>query len=354
MTTNFERALAGFDVRAFAARHRGQKESASHRSFEWLYNCPRENCGSSRLRFNSQKGTFVCWGCGLTGTTLYLIQIMERVTELGAMEYVLRGYVGGDARLDRLEDLIRPADPAATKLLSASLRRLPPIPWPRGVERLVTPCAPHWKAWDYLTRVRGLTAEQIRTWGLGVGRTGRLTDYVIFPCYIDHALVYWQGRAAWDPPSHLTGEALREWKKTTSYRKTLNPIAREGSDAAVAGEVVLNYDRASICEHVILCEGPIDGVKIGLNSVPLLGKGTDAKIERISRMHARRFTIYLDRGEKEREAAEHIARELEPFALVHIATPPKGYDPGALTEAQNAEVIRRAPRFRSNLLTSSL
>lgn len=357
--TNFDRALAGFDVAAFAKRHRGSKESPSPRSFEWLFTCPREGCGSSRLRFNSRKGTFICWGCGMTGSTVFLVQIMERLTELGAMEYIARGYVGGDARLDRLEDLIAPQQNTPSEALGASLRRLPPIPWPDGVERLATPCAPHWVAWDYLTRVRGLTAEQIRTWGLGFGRHGRLANYIVFPCYIDHALVYWQGRAAWDPPAHLDAEGKKQWRKATKYRKTLNPFAREGSDHASAAEVIMNYDRASVCEHVVICEGPIDAMKVGPHAIALLGKGgakgeASVKIERIARMRARRFTVYLDRGAEEREHAEHIARELEPFAAVFIATPPEGHDPGSLTPTQNEAIIRAAEPYKTHLLSSSL
>lgn len=352
MTTSLRKLLSQFDAKGFAAKHGGTKESQSHRSFEWLYPCPR--CGSSRLRYNSAKHTFICWGCKLTGDTTFLIQIFERVTEMGALEYLHRGYVGGDARIEHLDAIIQSVA-VRTVASWSTLRTLPRIRWPRGVEVLGRPCAPHWRAWDYLLRVRGLDQDLIRDFGLGFGRSGRLKDYIVFPVYMDHALVYWQGRATWDPPPHLEGEARRQWVDHHKYRKTLNPTARSGSDAATAGDVVFNWDNASASEHVVICEGPIDAMKVGSHAVALFGKkATEPKIDRITRMNAMRYTVYLDRGKEEQEAAEYLARELEPFGEVFIAVPPRGHDPGSLTPEQNAEVIRRARPFRSDLLSSDL
>lgn len=357
MTDNLHRALQQWDAAAFAKKHGGYKESASKRSFEWLYTCPR--CASSRLRYNSKKHTWICWGCRLTGDTLFLIQLFERVTERGAIEYVMSGYVGGDARIDHLDTFIQPtaARPGAAW---GSVRRIPPRPWPKGVDLLVEPCAPHWMAWDYLVRVRGLTKDQVRDYGLGFGRYGWLKDYIVFPCYMDHSLAYWQGRATWDPPSGLTKEERKAWAKAADYQKTRNPVASEGEEYATAHEAIFNYDRASACEHVVICEGPIDAIKTGPNAVALLGKlGASedvglAKIDRLTRMTAMRYTIYLDAGEEELQAAHHIASELEPFGQVFIVQPPQGYDPGSLTPEQNAEIIKQAKPFRTDFLSSSL
>jgi hypothetical protein len=106
--------------------------------------------------------------------------------------------------------------------------------------------------------------------------------------------------------------------------------------------VLFNYDRAQGHTHVVICEGPVDAIKVGENAVALLGKGTDAKIERLRRMNARRYTVYLDRGTEEREKAEWIASELLSFAPTFIATPPEGYDAGALSFDQNSRIIERA------------
>lgn len=284
-----------------------------------------------------------------------LVQLFERCTEVGAIEFILSGYVGGDSRIEKLESILSGFG-AVTRTGPAwgSLRRLPPIPWPKGVEVLTVPCTPHWRAWEYLTR-RGITIQQVRDWGIGFGRSGKLTDYIVFPVYMDHALVYWQGRATWDPPPGLSKEERRAWVDETKYRKTLNPWAKEGSSNATASDVIFNYDRASICEHVVICEGPIDAIKVGTHAVALFGKNSsETKIDRLTKMSASLFTIYLDRGKEEREKAEALARELEAFARVRIATPPEGHDPGSLTPEQNAAVIEAAEPFRSDLLRSTL
>lgn len=352
--TSLHKVLDSFDVKAFAEKHGGTKESPSPRSHEWLFPCPR--CGSSRLRYNRAKHTWICYVCKLTGDTTFLIQVFEQVTEQGAIEFLHRGYVGGDAKIDHLDSIIQSRVlPVRSKATWSTLRALPRIRWPKGVEVLGKPCEPHWRAWDYLIRVRGLTENMIRDYGLGFGRKGRLENYIVFPVYMDHALVYWQGRATWDPPPHLTKEQRREWVDHHRYRKTLNPTARKDSDEATASDVVFNYDRAMAQEHIVICEGPIDAMKVGPHAVALFGKkATDAKIDRITRMNAMRYTVYLDRGEEERAAAETLARELEPFGRVFICQPPEGYDPGSLSPSQNASIIESAEPFRSDLLSSDL
>ena len=329
MTDRFVQALQQFDAGAFVQRFGGDKESRSAYSHEYLMPCPK--CGSSRLRWNPSKDAWICWGCRRSGASLLLVQLCLGVSELDALNFIMDGYEGGDGQHAQLDAHVTAVVPPQRM----RLRRLPQIPWPRGVDRLDTHPA-HALAWRYLS-TRGVSLSMAAMWGLGFGRQGWLKDYLVFPVFMDDGLVYWQGRACFEPPPG-----------TGRFRKTLNP--KSEADHATAGEVLLNYDRARHMEHVVVCEGPFDAMKVGPHAVALLGKvGTEAKVARLLRMQAKRFTIYLDRGEEERAHAEAIAKQLSVQAQVSIAVPPEGFDPGALTPEQNAFVVSRASSFRLRL-----
>ncbi len=317
------RALARFDSASFILKHGGFKESRSPRSYEYLARHPA--CGSTRLRFNAYKGTWICWGCKETGDVLELIEALERTTLEGSIDFVLAVEIHKPVRVDRLK----------------------PIQWPIGVEQLVEPSFPgHARAWQYLFG-RGLSVEHIRSYKLSVGRNGRLKDRILFPVYMDHALVYWQARAMWDPPA-LPKEQQREWIAATGYRKTLNPISEDDIGFATASDVVFNYDRACIEPHVVIVEGPFDAIKVGQHAVGLFGKyATPAKLERLRRMRAQRFTVYLDRGAAEREAAQTLAAELAPYAPVFLCEPPEGRDAGDLDPVQNAVIVASARPYEA-------
>ncbi len=324
-------AVATFDARKFAERHGGYKESLSPTSDEYLLTCV---CGSSRLRWNSKRngwGAWKCWSCLKSGNTLGLIELLEGIDDEAAVALVLDGYVGGNAPT-RLEGV------ASSRPRKQKLTRLPQIAWPSGVDMLADTSL-HQGAWEYLA-TRGIGKDVLRYWRLGWGRSGWLQGYVVFPVYMDGGLVYWQGRASWDKP---------EGADRRGYQKTRNPRNVEGY--ATAEDVLFNYDRACSSQHVVIIEGGFDTLKVGTNGVGLLGKlVTPAKIERLRRMRALRYTIYLDRGEKERAQAEKLAASLTSYAPTYIAMPPPGFDAGALSLEQNAHVVEQAPRWTGRTL----
>jgi hypothetical protein len=344
---DLSRALRTFDGAAFTKRHSGRKESRSDQSHEYLFTCP--HCGGSNLRWNSRKydvGSWICWGCKRSGGTLALVELFERCDTQDAIAFILDGYVGGDANLE-LVGVAAPKRRAARP----SLKVLPRMSWPAHVELVLT-AAGDMRGYTYL-RWRGLTDEDLSTHRVGIGMRGWLKDYAVFPVFMDGGLVYWQGRATWDAPAHMTKEEQKQWKEETGYRKTLNPFTRDDAQAT-AGDVLFNYDRARAEPHVVICEGPIDAIKVGPHAVALLGKGTDAKLERLRRMGASRYTIYLDRDAEAQSKAEQIAAELAQFAPVHLAVPPEGHDPGSLTPEYNAQVIQSANIWVKNQLKSAL
>ena len=333
------RALSSFDAPTFARSYGGYKETRSAASTEYMFSCP--SCNGSNLRWNAGKndgrGSWICWNCYERGNTLMLIQTMTGCTSDEAIGKVLDGYVGGDANLDLGGNVGAPAPPKPV------LSRLPLMSWPRGA----VPIQQHPGCLAYM-RARGVSDELLVAHGIYAGTAGRTAGYVLFPVVMDGGMVYWQGRASWNPPEGLDQEARRAWRKTTKYRKTLNPYSDpDGPPQAAAGDVLYGYDRAMYEDHVVVVEGPVDAIQVGWHAVALLGKGTPAKLERLRRMRVSRYTIYLDRGEQERAKALSIAAELAPYAPVYIAEPPEGYDPGSLPELYNAEVISAAAPHRA-------
>lgn len=333
---DFRRALEQFNVQAFVARHGGYKESLGVRSHEYLLPCVW--CGSSRLRWNHPtKKAWQCWGCNRTGSTMDLIMAYERVTFPRAHEIVMEGYNGGDANLELTQ----------LPVLRGKLEAYPAIPWPAGVD-VLQPVDVHVPCWRYIMG-RGVDAAMATQWRLGFGRFGRVKDYVIFPVFMDGALVYWQGRAIWDPPKFLDAEQQKRWVKETHYIKSINPVATNA--LATAGDVLLNYDRARNEPHVVIVEGPFDACKVGPHAVALLGKAaTDAKIARLLRMKAQRYTVYLDRGDREYALARILAEKLNTYVPTYIAVPPEGRDPGKLSPEENGRVISQAVRFEQRAL----
>lgn len=345
MIDELDRAQAAFDAGRFVARHGGHKESPNQHSHEYLLTCA---CGSDRLRWRHEPGVklaWVCWGCGASGGLVELVMLLERVDRMTAIGIIVDGYHGGDAPTELRDDL-RIAAPS-----QVDLTLLPRIEPPKGFE-LVAWRQDHAFAVNYMLQARGVPWGAVQAYRIGCARYGRLKGYVVFPCFMDGGLVYWQGRATWDPPAHLNRDQRKAWEKATGYRKTLNPLNSEKN--AGASEVLFNYDQARVQPHVVVVEGPVDAMKVGPHAVALLGKGTETKIERLLRMFAQRYTVYLDRGEEEREKAEKIAEQLSDFAPTFIAEPPEGHDPGSLTPTQNEVVIKQARAFKTRGLVSSL
>jgi hypothetical protein len=348
--SNVRRALAQFDAHAFVRKHGGRKESSSALSQEYLLNCPA--CGSSRLRWNAAKkqGAWTCWGCHRSGDTLSLVRLLERTTDMGAIDFVMQGYVGGDQPTN-LEPLGIVAPRAPQR---ATVKHLPAISWPHGVD-LLAPVPAHARAFDYLRGRKhfGVDPALLAPHRVGFGRSGRLDGYLVFPCWMDNGLAYWQGRATWDPPAG-TDEEVRAWKESTGYRKTLNPVAVPG--AATASDVIFGFDHARTAEHVVVCEGPFDAAQIGIPStavagVALLGKAwSDQKLARLARLPARRVTVYLDRGRDEWESACRLAAALSPYVETYLAVPPEGCDAGSLTPQHNAVVLAHATRYAGQAL----
>jgi hypothetical protein len=226
---------------------------------EWVIRCPR--CGKNNLTVNSVKKQWHCWSCqkmtapdrwGISkadegaGGLVELIETLEGVTREQALSRLISGVHWAQGELEALPgDQLKSAfdfaaHPAAT------------VPYPEFSMPIVDGVLP------YLVQ-RGISNEDVRTFGLFACTAGRYANRLIFPVYENQRLVYYQGRA------------MREaFPGELDFRKSLNPPRSPG--AAVSSEVLMNLDLARNFPRVAVVEGPIDCVHAGPASVCCFGK----------------------------------------------------------------------------------
>lgn len=334
-SSNLREQLYRFDFPAWARRVGAHKESLSTHSTEYLFTC--QECLSGRLRYNHRKQTWICWSCERTGSLFDLIEQQEKTDFEGALDVVMAMERCGGAGLGPLQLILknegaRPVEFAAR-------------PWPPGVD-VLSQVPWHADAWRYLTERRGIAEQIAMGYQLGYGRSGWLANYLVFPIFQGGKMLYWQARAAWDPPDELSGDARKEWVERTGYRKTLNPKNEERY--ACASDVIFNLEVASAFSQIIVCEGPVDAIKSGTQAVSLLGKtATPQQLQLLRSSGCERFTVYLD--SEAREDSAKLCSELSAFANAFEAIPPPGTDPGDWTPSQNAAILQRALRWRPKL-----
>lgn len=234
----------------------GAKEDSPN---EWVVRCPR--CGKNNLTVNVVKKQWHCWSCqrltipdamGISkaeegaGGIIELIATLEGVSRPQALARLLSGVHWAQGELEALPggqlksamDFM--AEPAAE------------VPFPDGAQAIVDGTLP------YLVQ-RGITFEDVRTFGLFICATGRYRGRLMFPVYEGGRLVYYQGRAMWEGQPGDAG-----------FRKSLNPPRSPG--AAVSSEVLMNLDLARFYRRVALVEGPVDCVHAGPSAVCIFGK----------------------------------------------------------------------------------
>ncbi len=256
-----------------------------------------------------------------------LIGLLEKVQRDRVIDMVLDGYHGGDGSLEVGRIRTRPE--------STGPKVLKRIDWPNGVDMIAPRVALHAPAVLYL-RGRGVDDQTMVERKLGFGRFGRLRDRIVFPCFMDGALVYWQARATWDAK-----------ERDDDYRKTVNPYGASSMSA------LFGFDTARTHREVVICEGPMDAIKCGPHAVALLGKTAQpGKLARLVRMRATRYTVYLDPDAQEQ--ARTLARHLSAYAPTYIATCPPNRDPGDLSEAENCGIVRNAEPYSQKKLSNNM
>jgi hypothetical protein len=251
-------AIDAFDIEGYLT----DKGFHALKTDEWVGDCP--HCGKTdKCAVNTEKKTFHCWVCQQyedqwddhagymrrrpasgAGGLLKLIEWLEGIDANEAIQMVL------DANGIHLEEALPELD---LKALAAAANSGRPavIAAPEGARPILSPL-------PYMLK-RGITMEDVRTFGLFWCAEGRYRNRLVFPVWEDGFLVYWQARAMYEQ-SESQGRFI----------KALNPARSPG--AAVSSDVLMNLDTACSYHRVAIVEGPMDVVRAGPSAVCTFGK----------------------------------------------------------------------------------
>lgn len=296
-------ASKGFDLKPWLSE---RDFEPNREAMEWIGPCP--NCGKQKLTVNFQKRVWHCWVCEAEqgskgrGGLVNLIQLYEPHLSFPAVIRYLQRHQGqSDPGTLEMDDQPAPA------------RFLQTIPWPEGATAITQPL-------PYMLR-RRLTMQDVQDFGLFYCAFGRYRDRLVFPCFHNGALVYYQARAMWEKSEQPEGVFI----------KAMNP--KRDDCPNTAREVLFNWDRA-LWEHhqrgarLAITEGPIDAVRAGPSAIATLGHSLSAvQANRIRDAGIQRIDFMWDA-----DAHEAMRRALPRLIGldVRIVDLPEGMDPGDL------------------------
>lgn len=318
---SLEAAIDTFDLEGYVEQH-GAKKIKETPYVEWLMTCPV--CQREKLTVNVTRRTWHCWICEQygpmtargkrsvvrgAGGVLGLVELLERCSREEASRKVLEEarIVLGTMPVFRTRDVFAPSPAQA----------VPAIPHP-----------PHWQPiygiLPYMQK-RGITMEDVHSFGLYWCSAGRYVNRLVFPVYEDGQLVYFQARAMWEP---RPGE---------QFIKALNPPKEHTS--VVSSDVLMNLDQARHYPRVAIVEGPVDCVHAGPSAVATFGKRiSDRQLARLLKAGVRAIDLMWDGPTvKEPEGAWpemcHVAEKLATLFDIRLVFLPAG-DPGEYTRDQ--------------------
>jgi DNA primase len=246
----------------------------------------------------------------------------------------MSGFRGSVPRIDVLEQTLKVKD-------ERRLGWIPkPIMWPSGFVWL-SPFGrqagnAHQRAVKYALS-RGWSDREAVTMNLGVCEHGRFRNRIIFPVLDSGGrLIFFQGRATWTPKD-----------PNAKHVKTLSPRHVSDEEAGPA-DCLLNLETVERegFDHVLVVEGPTDGIKALPDAVGTFGKKISPRqMELLIRSGVKKLDLCWDNDtiepeKRERgvisgyEAALKIAPVLADMFEVRVVCLPPDVDPGVLTKPQ--------------------
>ena len=299
------------------------------------------SCGrSKKLYVSKDKGTFICFRCGVKGPPL---ELMKQYCNLDTKE-ALKALYGetkfkvGLSSLDDEDDEIEvkkeekkpdnfkldltklvkknkttgelplpdPMDMASEfKILTSEFVEPYNYLLKRGytpeiiesLKLLVLPYKDFKEAWADLEKKYGKDQKQ------KISEIARIQGRIVFPLYID---------------SLVMGFVARDYTGTKEP-KVLNSTGNFRSFS------VWNYDLARLSEDLVVCEGTTSAVKCGINrSIALLGKmASPGQIRLIRQMKAKKIFLCLDIGTEDEQSKIYKALAVYyPGRIFKIEVPP--------------------------------
>jgi len=229
--------------------------------------CLNPRCNDDRedheykMWINLDSGVYVCYRCDEKG---------------GVVKFVMKVLsCGFTTALRLLKGSINPAD---LNLMSLTLHNEEivmetededkEIELPYSYEQIKGPL-------PYLAE-RGVPWELAMNLGWGISKAGYTKDRIIVPTFQKDRVVFWQAR-------DILNKSHPDYGDKKKYRKVLNP------KGVSARKVLYNYDNAKKYKKLVLVEGFMDCVKVGMNCMATNGK----------KLHARQVELLISAGVEE-------------------------------------------------------
>ena len=288
---------------------------------------------------NKETGAYLCNKCSFRGKTVVgLVAHVEGISWSEARSYIFEKSVKLRRKCDvfSLVDRVRALRPHAVKeeKVEAVDVELPdyfvPIFDPKR--------KPNWKIPHYLKQ-RKIKSYTVKEWGLGYCRKGKYADRLIIPIDCPNG-VSWTARAMSDD---VFGP------------KYLNPPGADHS------RLLIGWNVSRVTGDLVLCEGPLDAVKLYQHDVSALALGGkelhDEQLTLLMKLNrSSALTIMLDPTED--IAPYDIAARLSVhFKYVYIAKLPKVkikgemVDPGSAPRKMIHKAIDNAEKWRGTRIS---
>ena len=268
-------------------------------------NCPICNETRYRLYINLENGLCYCHNCNFKGTVINLIQYVERIPYIKALD-----------RFDQVKgNIILPTDMVSSlewKLLIGELEysNKQSVPLPQEcVPLLTSKQLMARKAVKYL-KSRAITEKQMLSHQMKFCGTGDYTNRIIIPIYEGTTLKFWVARAI--------SKNVRMKEKSPSNKQY------QWSKS----EVIFNLDRAARKYHsAVISEGIFDALSWGDIGISLLGKQLyDEQLRTLLEYKPLLDNLYIALDADAWESALEMAGRLKDFFHVHLITIPDEFD----------------------------
>lgn len=302
---------------------------------QYSYQCPLCGDYKDRLFVNIDRGKFFCHHCGMGGTTVTLVSLINNITWKEALT-VYREYQNDEVELP--EDI---EHEVYTRLIEGAMEiEIPKFVYPLPEEFILLEEARGKAGKEALAYVksRGISMDTCIKQYIGYCEEGKYADRIIMPDFEDGELKYWQART-WKPEPKL--KILKQY-----YRKVLNPSLtdeqkEQGIIAIDKSDVVSNIDLIKKNRTAIICEGKFDSYTIGDSGACIHGKYlSDEQFIKLVRNKKDIDTIIvmLD-GDAFKYAVSAAKRLHSHFNDVWVAKMPDERDPNKLGKKGVLDVI---------------
>lgn len=284
---------------------------------------------------NKESGAYLCNKCSFRARTVVgLVAQVEGISWSEARAYIFEKSVKLRRKSDvfSLVDRVRALRPEAVKDEDEERENVD-VELPEYFVPIFDPKRkPNWKIPHYL-KERRIKSYTVKDWGLGYCRKGKYSDRLIIPIDCPNG-VSWTARAmsddVWGP-------------------KYLNPPGADHS------RLLIGWNVSRITGDLVLCEGPLDAVKLYQNDISALALGGkelhDEQLGLLMTLNkSSAITIMLD--PEEDIAPYNIAARLSVhFDYIYIAKLPKikidgkMVDPGSAPRKMSHMAIDKAEKW---------